>query len=164
MDPIIEDNIPQDPQEPSTPNNSASKGKQQFSASYVHQLRQEAAEWRTKYREMEAQTESIQIESELTRRGIKAEANWITVDGDQSIHEAIDEFAARYPHLAEANEPVEINKPRVPKAMSPKQQSNTNTPKSRPGDRGLKEIKEDPAARSKLRDSYREMLAKSSNH
>lgn len=162
MDPNIEDNIPQEPQEPST-SNSANKGKQQFSASYVHQLRQEAAEWRTKYREMEAQTESIQIESELTRRGIKAEANWITVDGDQSIHEAIDEFAARYPHLVEANEPAEVHKPRVPKAMSPKQ-SNTNAPKSRPGDRGLKEIKEDPAARSKLRDSYREMLSKSSNH
>ena len=163
MDHNEDTNIPDDnAHNSSTPDNSATKGKSQFSASYVHQLRQEAAEWRTKYRDMEAQTTSVQIESELTRRGIKAEAHWINIDGDQSIQEAIDEFAARYPHLSEANDTAEPAPRKVPKAMAPNQ-SKTNTPKSRPGDRGLSEIKEDPVARSKLRDSYRSMLTSSSH-
>lgn len=141
-----------------------------FSREYVEKLRSEAAQWRTKYRQLEASSE---ITQEFSKRNITADPSWVKVKEGMTVSDAVDDLVAQYPHLASGNAQdntqtvhPEVFEPRtnksVPKAMSPQNQ-NTNTPKDPSKGRSLEEIKKDPVARSALRDNYRELLRQQSN-
>lgn len=141
----------------------------EFDEKYVGKLREEAAQWRTKYRELEAQGLYKDVEVEFAKRGIEADPSWVNVAEGQSIGEAVDALVTKHPNLSSTvpsvttptvDEP-KVTRPLAPKAMaagSPK----TETPTTLK-DRTPSEIKKDPVARSKLRDQYRALLAGSSN-
>ena len=145
----------------------------EFSEEYVKQLREEAAKWRTKVRELEADQHQVQVTAELTKRGIQADPGWVTMEEGQNIGEAVDAFIAKYPSLTPKkveDEPLfnlDEPKPRVtPKPMSPSSPA-TTVPKpagtNRITSRNVDEIRKDPQARAKVRSLYRELLGRGSN-
>lgn len=142
-----------------------------FDEKYVKQLRDEAAGWRTKYRELEAQGLYKDVEVELAKRNIKADPTWVEVKEGQTISQAVDSLVEQHPHLASAPAPTptnekvtpEVRRPQAPRAMSTGTHSHSDTPDNPMRDRSLDEIKKDPVARAKLRDLYRGLLEKSSN-
>lgn len=158
----------------------ANENNGQFDADYVKKLRDEAAQWRTKCRELEGQVAFTQIDAELNKRGIKADPRWVEVEEGKSISEAVDALVEKHPHL-KATEPVVQEtqtettvkttgspsvRPMPPKPLvSP--QTNTNAPGTSASgvlkDRSFGEIKKDPVARAKLRDLYRSLINQSSN-
>lgn len=137
-----------------------------FSKEYVEKLRSEAAEWRVKYRQLEAGQE---VSAELARRGVKADPSWVKVEGDMSVKDAVDDLLARFPHLessgnqtttthTQQNTQTNTRENRIPTTQM-NSQNNTNVPSDPTRDRSLEEIKKDPKARAALRDQYRELLA-----
>lgn len=151
---------------------------EQFDAEYVKKLREEAAKWRTQCRELEAQQKNSVVQVELAKRGIQADPSWVRVEDGQDVGEAIDALVAQYPHLGPAKQAVtdsdpldflleEAPKPRMtPKPIAPSTPQST-TPKparaARITKRNINEIRKDPKARAKVRDLYRDLLAKGSN-
>lgn len=148
-----------------------------FDTEYVKKLREEAASWRTKYRELEAQQATNAVSLELAKRGIQADPTWVKLEEGQEIGDAIDSLVEQYPHLQPTTQSVveEQNdswlqpepKPRVtPKPVAPTSPRST-TPKpartARITKRNIAEIKKDPKARAKVRDLYRELLQQGSN-
>jgi hypothetical protein len=146
-----------------------------FDAEYVKQLREEAASWRTKYRELEAQVADNSLTVELAKQGIKAEPSWVQVADGQSIAEAVAMFGERYPQLKMAepsnstpspSDTVAPPRARTPKSVPPTV-PNTTVPAKAPADRitsqNINEIKKDAVARAKLREQYRALLASTSN-
>ena len=147
-----------------------------FDRKYVQELRAEAAKYRTEAKELkteieqlrslDAQIKAARIENELMRRGVEADPTWITIKDGQTPAEAVDKFLEKYPVFHGETEVGVEHKP-VPKALAPNQ-NNVTSPAAVPngtlGTRGLDEIKADPAARSNLRDLYRDLLRTSSNH
>lgn len=152
--------------------------KRDFSEEYVKQLREEAAGWRVKYRELEQSQKLLEVKAELDKRGIKADPSWIKVSDGQSVELAVETLLKEYPHLKpepegnDANpEPddtiskiikkkVEIGK--MPKPTSPDPASyghETSSPHETLKTRQLDEVKKDPRARALLRKQYRNMLA-----
>lgn len=157
------------------------KGKD-FSEEYVHSLREEAAGWRVKYRELEQNQTKLKVKAELDKRGIKADPSWIKVSDGQSVEVAIEMLLREYPQLApkstedgedgesstllndEASETiqrkVEIGKGPKPMSSDPVSYGHeTRSPQEILKFRQLDEIKKDPKARSLLRKQYRNMLA-----
>lgn len=148
----------------------------EFSEEYVKKLREEAASWRTKCRELEAQQHMTQVEAELAKRGIQADPRWVSMEEGQTVGEAIDALVASYPSLQTktVEEPQGFDldfapepKPRVtPKPVAPSAPQST-TPKparvNRINSRNIAEIRKDPQARAKVRDLYRSMLQRGSN-
>lgn len=143
-----------------------------FSQEYVQKLRQEAAEWRTKYRDLETQTHTTQVETELVKRGIQADPSWVQVKEGMSVSDAVEDLVARFPHLAAA--PVETKAPQdvalrtqdrkpMPKPITPSIQK-TTTPADPMKGRSLKEIKDDPTSRAQLRDRYRQLIGEASRN
>ena len=156
---------------------------QEFGADYVKKLREEAANWRTKYRELEAQQHNQLVQVELAKRGIQADPSWVQVEEGQDVGEAIDALVAQYPSLQGSggghrskysNEGPTLDdiladepKPKVtPKPVAPSMQ-NSNKPKpvraARITKRNIEEIRTDPKARAKVRDYYRDLLKMGSN-
>jgi hypothetical protein len=155
----------------------APESKKDFSEEYVRQLREEAAGWRVKYREMEQKQKMLEVKAELDKRGIKADPSWIKVADGQSVELAIEGLLRDYPHLKPdpenemspeeddtiskiINKKVEVGK--MPKPASPDPASyghETKSPQEVLKNRQLDEIKKDPKARSLLRKQYRHMLA-----
>lgn len=140
-----------------------------FDADYVKSLRQEAAKYRNQtkdlkselegYKGLEAQISAIRIENEFMRRGISAEPQWVQIQEGQSPSEAVDNFLVKYPQFSNgsAGESVEESKvePKTfPQAMPPKPTNTVHNSLTR----DLKDIKEDPVARSNLTDLYRDLL------
>lgn len=146
----------------------------EFNEEYVKKLREEAAGWRTKCRELEAQQHNVQVEAELAKRGIQADPGWVSMEEGQSIGEAIDALVARYPSLQTkpADESTDLDltpepiKKTTPKPMAPSTPRST-TPKpvrtARINHRNIKEIRKDPVARGKVRELYRDLLRQGSN-
>ena len=139
-----------------------------FSEDYVKELRSEAAQWRTKFRELEVSNESKDVENELLRRGIEAEPQWVTKSDNQSVSDAVDSFLVKHPkfQVAGDEEITEIEREPKPKPMVRSiQQTNQQGPKSKGTFTGRtsEEIKKDPKARQALRHHYRELLATSGN-
>lgn len=139
-----------------------------FSADYVRELREENAKWRGKVRDLEQRQTATEMKMELDKRGIKAEPEWVKLSAGQSVQEAIDSFVAAHPHLSgEVTPTVEVPAPQLPKSIPPTGQRNTNLPGKGPqgsyGGRSLEEIRQDPKARSALREHYRDLLRSSSN-
>jgi len=148
----------------------------EFDEAYVKKLRDEAAKWRVKAKELETQQHTSVIEVELAKQGIKADPTWVTVEEGQSVEDAVGALAASYPSLQKIEEVVQVEpdfdftpetKPKVlPKVLSPSSpQSNVPKPvrATRITQRNIKEIRKDPKARAKVRDAYRAMLAQGSN-
>lgn len=155
-----------------------SDNRSEFDADYVKKLREEAAGWRTKYRELEGQVAYTQVDAEFARRGIKADPSWVTVKEGQKISEAVDDLVKKHPYLAgtepQKDAPVTTEtppqagpiRPTPPRPMT-FQQTDTNAPGADASglirDRSFGEIKKDPVARAKLRDLYRGLIQQSSN-
>lgn len=142
-----------------------------YSADYVKQLREEAASWRTKFRELETQQKTYTVQEELNKRGIKANAKWVDVQEGQSITEAVEAFTKEYPHLViQTNtEPTEPdNTKAIKKVIGPKPNTppvtNINSTKSKDLNTALKtgslnDIKNDPNLRKQTQQWYQSMLA-----
>lgn len=147
---------------------------QVFDKEYVAKLREENAKWRNKYRELEAQNGKSAVETELTKRGIQANADWVTVEEGQSVGDAVDALVASYPslqtHVTSGDDfdltPDEPKQKMTPKVIAPSTQQSTQPKPVRNGritDRNIAEIRKDPKARSKVRDLYRDLLQQGSN-
>lgn len=150
-----------------TDETEAPKGNE-FSEDYVKQLRDEAAGWRKKTRELEAQVQQSTIALEFTKRGINADPSWVKPVEGQTITEAVEDFAIRYPQLQPAPQQVEQTpNPRgVPTAMPPGQNNANSAGPPAAGsiiNRDFESIKKDPAAHRELRDLYRNLIAQNSH-
>ena len=135
-----------------------------FSRDYVEELRQEAAGWRTKYREMEEKVALGEVATALAARGINAEATWVKREKGEPVEDAIARFVEARPQL---NVEPQTNKPMPKIGPKPISLKNENSNKPGPGANGsasdIETIKKDPKARSQLRSQYRQLLAQSSN-
>jgi hypothetical protein len=142
-----------------------------YSDDYVKQLREEAASWRVKFRELQTQFQSKEIETGLAQRGIKAKASWIEIKEGQSVSEALDAFASEFPHLVSTNNEeqatvdktetrVITNKPKgfTPPAtnIAPTEVKDLN---KHLADRSLKQLKDDPKSRKLVQEYYKNALA-----
>lgn len=142
-----------------------------YSAEYVKELRDEAANWRTKLREVEDKFNKLSSEIEstkkqstvqevLTKKGITGiNPRWVEIGEGSTPEAAVDKFLKDYPHLLPKENtftPVKGNNVRPMNT----QYDNSNVENTNVSE--LKAIKKDPIARSKLRDQYRSMLAKNS--
>jgi hypothetical protein len=142
-----------------------------FSAEYVRELRSENAQWRTKLREMESKYGELEnkmnsmntkttVASELLKRGVKANPDWIKPQEGQSVGEAIDNFLNEYPQFAvDQQAKPEPARPNIPKSSRSEPKTNVPTP----GERSITEVRDDPKARSEVRDLYRQMLTGKNN-
>lgn len=146
-----------------------------YSQEYVEKLRREAADWRTKYRDLESGTMNDKISVELAKRGVQAEPSWVQVNDGMSAIDAVENFVAKYPHLVDqaptnntqetpSNTEPPVRQPiaRAPAAEPPGGKRNTNQSVNPQQGRALSEIKKDPVARGQLRDRYRQMLQEQS--
>lgn len=148
--------------------------RKEFDESYVKKLREENASWRTKCRELEAQTHAAEVDSELVRQGLKADPSWVQIEEGQSVADAVKALAEQHPHLQSKVMPdvvsdldfTPVARPMSVKPIQPSTQRST-TPKpataTRITTRNISEIKKDPVARAKVRDFYRDLLKSNSN-
>lgn len=148
-----------------------------FDKDYVKSLREEAAKYRTQLKEIRTQLEefkiidkqinTVRVENELIRRGVNASPEWIQLQEGQSPAQAVDNFLEKFPQfVVGVSEPEKVEPKKVPKAISPNPNKAANVglnPVGLLGNRGLEEIKQDPIARSSIRDLYRDLLRTSSN-
>lgn len=139
-----------------------------YSADYVKSLRDEAASWRTKLRELETKYNELEtkvkadytantIGKELEKRGVKADPTWVKVEEGMSPEQAVDKFLKDYPHLQLTSDDSFVPKP-TKKPMRPNT-ANSNIENTAVSE--LDAIKKDPIARNKVRDLYRGLLAQS---
>lgn len=148
-----------------------------FDREYVSQLRSEAANYRTKvkdleskleqYSQLEAEIRAVRVENELTKRGVQADPRWVPLDRDDDPAKAVDEFLDRYPHLKPQQDGG--SSPRIKDNVPDPLKGNSNQPapnasKGAFQGRSIDEIRQDPAARRNLADLYRELLARESHH
>lgn len=146
-----------------------------FSREYVEGLRQEAAKWRTQFRELETKQTTNTVALELAKRGINADPSWVQVGEGVSVEMAVEDLVARFPNLVSesglpqppTNAPKQDTVPVKPASVGVKPQApatiQTNVPVEPMKGRSLEEIRKDPTARASLRDRYRSMLKKASN-
>lgn len=134
-----------------------------YSADYVKELREEAASWRTKFREAEANLTSMNdkinnmeksftIKSELSKRGINVDPSWVKLEDGLTPTQAVDKFIEQYPQFKteQPSSPMPTPRPMVA------ERQNSNTPSIQKSD--YQSVKSDPVARTKLREMYRSML------
>jgi len=140
-----------------------------YSAEYVKELRDEAASYRTKARDANDELTTLKgiitadktagtINAEFTKRGIKADPKWVTLDEGQDASKAVDKFLKDYPQFSTPQAQPPVIPGRAP--MSP-QRTNTNIENNAVSELGA--IKNDPIARAQLRDQYRNLLANQAN-
>jgi hypothetical protein len=136
-----------------------------YSPEYIKELREEAAGWRTKFRETETQLSSLKEElgtiekyskvlDELDARGLEIEPSWLDVKDGEEISAAVDRFVQKYPQFGGKPTSQPTTKPQPP------ERKNTNAPAFIDAD--YSSVKKDPVARSKIRDMYRSMLTQGS--
>jgi hypothetical protein len=146
------------------PNNSNNPGG--YSAEYVRELREEAASWRTKFRETEARVKTLEesiagnertssIKAELIKRNLEIDVDLIKLEQGEKADQAVDRFLKKYPQFGKPAGKEPTRRP-----MTPEKQ-NTNTPHV--FDEDYEAVKKDPVARTKLRELYRGMLTNGSN-
>jgi len=145
-----------------------------FSADYVKELRDEAAGWRNKFRELEGRLAQAEIGSELAKRGVKADASWVKRTEGMSVADAVDSFIAQYPHLAA--QPAQSEQGPAPSdqrmaSRAPAPMSSTRPNSNHPGPKAgtalagkdLEAIKQDPKLRKELNSIYRSLVSQT-NH
>ena len=131
-----------------------------YSREYIHELREEAAGYRTRLKEAEAKiTELSQnaqrnqtqttLQSILEKKNVKVNPDWIKIEDGQNPEQAVDQFLKDYPQFKGSTQPS------TQRPMSP-ERKNTNVPSNFSPD--YKAEKADPVSRSKIRDIYRAML------
>lgn len=150
------------------------KGQTGFDLEYVKELRQEAAEWRTKYRGLEERVVQAEVRAELKERGVKADPSWVKVAEGKTVNEAVEEFVQQYPHLVATPDSSVTENPgkapvkKVTKPMVPGDSKNSNLPGPKPvgklDSNTLKDIKKDAKARGQLRDLYKDLIRNSTNN
>jgi len=137
-----------------------------YSAEYVKELREEAASWRTKFRDTEAKIKTLEesiagnektssIKAELIKRNLDIDVDFIKVEQGEKVDQAVDRFLKKYPQFGKPAPKEPTRRP-----MTPEKQ-NTNTPPV--FDEDYEAVKKDPVARTKLRELYRGMLTQGSN-
>lgn len=139
---------------------------QSFSESYVKELRNENASWRTKVRELETQIKTVQLGSEMTRMGINADPSWVSVAEGQSVQEALQSFVQKYPHLLVNQSESQSEQSLAPQVAAPQamatRKENSNNPGPKAGgqfrNKSMNEIKTDAKSRAALRDYYKSLL------
>ena len=144
-----------------------------FSKEYVESLRQENADWRRKYQAERATNQALEVGTELQRRGVKAEANWVERPEGLTVTQAVDAFLVKHPHLAPSATPAapgaDVTKvvggpapAAMPKPEGAGAGAGTATPKGNAipleSVRAINEIKNDPKARATMSAHYRELL------
>lgn len=139
-----------------------------FSEEYVKELREEAASWRLKVRDLEQKLVVNDVQTELMKRGVEADPSWVKMEKGQTVVEAVDSFLTKYPKLTmtEPNPEPTPEPKKVAKPMVPNQSKTTNAgPKAGTLFAGKtpEEMKKDPKARAALRSQYRQLLAQQSN-
>lgn len=151
--------------------NHGDSGRSAFSPEYVKELREEAASWRTKFREVEAKVQTLEqtiqvgaivsnVKNEIEKRGLKINPEFITIGEDGDAAKAVDAFLDEYPQFAVTTEPPRRAQNFDTKPI-PSTKTNTNNNPARKGN--IMDIKNDPIARAKLRDQYRSMLGRGDN-
>lgn len=146
-----------------------------YSAEYVKELRDEAASWRVKFREVEdkfnslnakldAQSKQTSIQDVLNSKNIKGvNPKWVELKDGMTPEVAVDNFLKEYPHLGKVENDDYKPQPPNRNTRTPMIPQNDNSNIENTQISELKAIKQDPIARSKLRNQYRMMLAKNSN-
>ena len=159
------------------------EGSATFDQEYVSQLRNEAGKYRQQvkslkedlkeYKGLEAQVQNVRIETELVRRGVQADPNWVSIGEDESPTEAVDHFLEKYPQFTDGT--GHIDEPMVKEAVEPLYIPNSMPPnpskanipgppaQGKLGSRSLDEIQQDPMARQTLREVYRDQLRSGSH-
>lgn len=160
---------------------SNESGENTFSKDYVKQLRDEAAGWRTKFRELESTTKNQTVEIELANRGIKAKPSWVEIAEGQSIVEAVEAFIVENPQLSSKSEPEpkepssqvnvqrQIVQKNLRKILIPEHRqltppvNSTSNPEVKDlnkllATRSLDDAKNDPKSREQIRDWYQSTL------
>lgn len=141
-------------------NGSAQGGSAGYSREYVHELREEAAGYRTRLKEAETKLNEIieksqvdqtktTIKSILEKKNVKVNPDWIKLEQGQNPEQAVDNFLKEYPQFAGSTQSS------TQKPMSP-ERKNTTVPTSFSPD--YKAEKTDPVSRAKIREQYRNML------
>lgn len=137
-----------------------------FSADYVKELREEAASWRTKYRDMETKVQSLEdsikqtvtsttIKDELSKRGLDIDPKFIELKDGVEVSKAVDNFLEKYPQFGN-HEQHSKQERRTFSPIAPKKENSNKQPRRAT----MMDIKNDPIARAKLRDEYRQMLGR----
>jgi len=154
--------------------NNNNEGNTGYSAEYVKSLRDEAASWRTKLRDVELiaktnEEKAIQLEAsiakqninssinaELKSRSLEIDPDFIKLEKDQSPKDAVDNFLKKYPQFGIVKDvpPVPPVKGKIPMPPNPQNSNVENVNISE-----LSSIKKDPIARAKLRELYKGLLA-----
>lgn len=142
-----------------------------FSPEYVKELRQEAADYRTKLRDTEKRVSELEqtikvgqivsnVTNEISKRGLKINPDFITIGEDGDAVKAVDAFLEEYPQFANQETPRPA--PVVNRARPiTSEKTNTNNNPVRKGN--IMDMAKDPIARAKLRDQYRNMLGRGDN-
>lgn len=142
-----------------------------FSPEYVKELREEAASWRTKFRDMETKVQTLeqtiqvatvvsQVKNEIAKRGLKINPEFITLGEDGDPVKAVDAFLEEYPQFAVEPTPKTTQNVNREKPIT-SQKVNTNNNTVRKGN--IMDVAKDPIARAKLRDQYRSLLGRGDN-
>jgi hypothetical protein len=144
-----------------------------FSPDYVKELREEAASWRTKFRETESKVQTLEqqihyatvvssVKSEIDKRGLKINPDFITLGEDGDVTKAVDKFLEEYPQFGNTESTTQITnqKTEVKKGVRPITNERTNTNTQSSSSKNIQDIKNDPIARAKLRDQYRSALGR----
>ena len=150
--------------------NHGDSGRTAFSSEYVRELREEAASWRTKFREAEAKVQTLEqtiqvgniisnVKNEIDKRGLKINPEFITIGDDGDAVKAVDAFLEEYTQFAIVEPPKRT--PNFDTKPITSSKTNTNNNPVRKGN--IMDIKNDPIARAKLRDQYRSMLGRGDN-
>lgn len=149
-----------------------------FSEDYVKSLRDEAASWRTKFRELQSQTVTKDIEIELAKHNIKAKPSWVEIQEGQTVQEAVETFKTEFPHLAQSMDAPPPPMPPEDKVTRVLQNNGPNpiTPPANKtssveykdlnqllSSRSLDDAKQDPKTREQVRDWYRSALRNTHN-
>lgn len=139
-----------------------------FTTEYVKELREEAASWRTKYRDTERKYNELdkqvkeavttsKIEQEINKRGLKINPSFIKLGDDKDPVKAVDSFLEEYPQFAGESVKETVRREHV-KPISTEKKNTNMTIKSD----SVMEVKNDPIARAKLRDHYRALMNRGS--
>ena len=137
-----------------------------YSAEYVKELRDEAASWRTKFRDTETKFKTLEesvtnlektnnLKAELTKRKLDIDIDLIKVEPGVKVDVAVDNFLKKYPQFGQPSPQESTRQPMIP------ERRNTNAPVIPDGD--VAAVRKDPMAREKLRELYRGMLTAGSN-
>lgn len=131
-----------------------------YSREYIHELREEAAGYRTRLKDAETKLNELMqktqqdqtkatIQSVLEKNGVKVDPSWVKIEHGQNPEQAVDNFLKEYPQFKGTTRKT-TQQPQSP------ERKNTTVPSNFSPD--YKAEKEDPVSRAKIRETYRSLL------